>query len=92
MANKIGRKTVIEFEAEMNKISTEINVTIRGGVPEAMIDLGDMCIPGNLVANILITFNTLILILLGYKIASSLGIIRVRKMWTMMRCPFRITS
>ena len=76
----------------MNRISTEISVMMKGGVPEAMIDLENMCTPGNLVVNSLITINKLILILLEYEITSSLGIIRVRKMWTMMRCPSRITS
>ena len=59
----------------MNRISTEISITMRGGVPKAMIDLGNMCTLRNLIVNTIIMLNTLILVLLEYKITSSLGII-----------------
>ena len=68
------------------------SVTMRGGVLEAMIDLGNMRIPGNLVVNIPIMFNMLILILLEYEILSSPDITQVMKMWRMMKCPSQITS
>ena len=92
MANKIGRRTIIEFEAGMSRNNIEIGVAMRGGILEAMIELRNMCMLGNPIVNILVMFNMLILILPGYEITSNLGIIQVKKTWKMMRCPSQITS
>ena len=90
--NETGRKTITELEAGMNNISTEISVTMMGGVPEAMSELGNMCMPGNLRANNRIMYNMLTLILFRFEILISPGIIRVMKRWRMMRCPSQSIS